>query len=101
MKTIKTIIFLLIPALLFACTALKPVDKLSDQELIDKYYATDLELYMVKGPSGKGNTDFPRSSSGNTANGHGEKQKNSAKINKLEQRLEIMRQELLKRGYMP
>ena len=61
-KTIKTIIFLLIPALLFACTALKPVDKLSDQELIDKYYATDLELYMVKGPSGKGNTDFPGSS---------------------------------------
>lgn len=100
-KTIKTIIVILIPTLLLACTALKSVDKLSDQELIDRYYATDLDLYMVKRPSVKGNTDLSISSSGDSVNDHVMKQKNSAKINKLEQRLEVMRQELLKRGYMP
>ncbi len=100
-KTIKTMIIILVPVLLFACTALKPVESLSDQELIDKYYATDLDLYMVKGSSGKGNTNFPKPSSGDSIEGYETKKKGSSKIYKLEQKLEVMRQELLKRGYMP
>ncbi len=97
MKTIKTITVLCIPTLLFACTALKPVEKLSDKELIDRYYAKDLELYMVKSSSEKGNT----SDLSSRIEDHQTKQKGSSKIKKLEQRLEVMRQELLKRGYMP
>jgi len=86
--------------LLFACSSLKQPDKLSDKDLIDKYYETDLKLYMVKRASGGGNETGLR-----TLNGNVEKAENNResldKVSKLEKRLEIMRQELLKRGYMP
>ncbi len=94
-------IIVLLPPLLFACTALKPIGKLSDQELVDKYYATDLELYMAKGSSEKGSTNFPGTSSGGSIDNHEIKHKKPSKIDKLEKKLDIMRQELLKRGYMP
>ncbi len=75
------------PLLLFACTALKPVDKLTDKELIDRYYKTDLNLYMVKRASGSTASDY----SSNDAE----------KIKKIEDKLTIMKQEMNKRGYMP
>ncbi|GAX60748.1 hypothetical protein SCALIN_C14_0011 [Candidatus Scalindua japonica] len=84
---LRNILLILIPLLLFACTALKPVDKLTDEELIDRYYKTDLNLYMVKRASGSTESDY----SSNDAD----------KIKKIEDRLTIMKQEMNKRGYMP
>ncbi len=89
----KTIIIALIPILLFACSTLKSVEKLSDKELVDKYYKTDLKLYMAKRPG-----------SGYSTNSIPSKEyvgKGNNKISNLERKLEIMRQELIKRGYIP
>ncbi|MDR4497330.1 MAG: hypothetical protein MRK02_05300 [Candidatus Scalindua sp.] len=100
MKTKNTIIIILIPFLFFACSSLKHPDKLSDKDLIDKYYETDLKLYMVKRSSGKGYETGLRTSNGNVENTEHNRE-SLEKVGKLEKRLEIMRQELLKRGYMP
>ena len=90
---IKKTIIVLIPFLLFACSALKPVEKLSDKELVDKYYGTDLKLYMAK-RAGNSNT-----ANLNPSNNYGGKENN--KISKLERKLEIMKQELIRREYIP
>ncbi len=90
---IKKTIIVLIPFLLFACSALKPVEKLSDKELVDKYYGTDLKLYMAK-RAGNSNT-----ANLNPSNNYDGKENN--KISKLERKLEIMKQELIRRGYIP
>ncbi len=89
----------LVPVLLFACTALKPVEKLTDKELVDRYYKTDLNLYMVKRAASKSN---PSNYSGVTGSGEsGYSNKDSEKIKKIEGKLAIMKQEMNKRGYMP
>ena len=99
MKSGKIIIIVFIPFLLLACTAFKPVEKQTDRELIDKYYKADLKLYMVKRDSGYPTTTPP------PANSDGLQTKYSTrdlkKIKKIESELEIMKQELLKRGYLP
>ncbi len=89
----KTIIITLIPVLLFACSTLKSVETLSDKELVDKYYKTDLKLYMVK-RAGSGYSTSPRPPKEYVGKGNN-------KISKLERKLEIMRQELIRRGYIP
>ena len=89
----KTIIIALIPILLFACSTLKSVEKLSDKELVDKYYKADLKLYMTK-----------RVGSGYSTNPNHSKEyvgKENNKISKIEKQLEVMRQELIRRGYIP
>ena len=89
----RTIIIALIPILLFACSTLKSVEKLSDKELVDKYYKTDLKLYMAK-----------RAGSGYSTNPSPPKEyvgKENNKISKIEKQLEVMRQELIRRGYIP
>ncbi len=98
MKIRYTLLFF-IPVLLFACTALKPVEKLTDKELVDRYYKTDLNLYMVKRAASKSN---PSNYSGVTGGaGSGYSNKDSEKIKKIEVKLAIMKQEMNKRGYMP
>ena len=52
---IRNMLLVLIPVLLFACTALKPVEKLTDKELVDRYYKIDLQIYMVKRAASKSN----------------------------------------------
>lgn len=89
----KPAIIILIPFLLFACSALRPVEKMTDKELVDKYYKMDLQLYMAK-RAGNGNTANP-----NPSNNYGGKENN--KISKLEKKLEIMKQELIRREYIP
>lgn len=90
----KLIVIVLIPVFLFACTAFKPVGKLTDKELIDKYYKTDLNLYMVKRDAGKTNLSKPDSDGGYGS-------RDAEKVRKIEDKLAIMRQELIKRGYIP
>lgn len=98
MKIRNTLLFL-IPVLLFACTALKPVEKLTDKELVDRYYKTDLNLYMVKRAASKSNpSNYPGVSSGT---GGGYSSRDSEKIKKIEGKLAIMKQEMNRRGYMP
>ncbi len=88
----KTIIIALIPILLSACSTLKSVEKLSDKELVDKYYKTDLKLYMAKrAGSGYPTNPPPKEYVG----------KENNKISKIEKQLEVMRQELIRRGYIP
>lgn len=85
----KNIIIFSIPFLLFACSTLKSVEDLTDKELVDKYYETDLKLYMAKRAIGSHPTNTNLSKEYTT------------KISKIERKLEIMRQELVKRGYIP
>ena len=92
-------LLVLIPVLLFACTALKPVEKLTDEELIDRYYKTDLNLYMAKKTAEKSNPSNPPGVSGNTGSGYSSR--DTEKIKKIENKLAIMKQEMNKRGYMP
>ncbi len=98
MKTRSMLLFL-VPVLLFACTALKPVEKLTDKELVDRYYKTDLNLYMVKRAASKSNPSNYSVVSGGAGSGYSNK--DSEKIKKLEEKLKVVRQELIKRGYMP
>ncbi len=51
----KIIVTILLPVFLFACVALKPVEKLTDEELADRYDKIDLEIYMVKRAASKDN----------------------------------------------
>ena len=93
----KIIVTILLPVFLFACVALKPVEKLTDEELADRYDKIDLQIYMVK-RAGKSNPG----GSGNTGSSYsGGDIKKIKKIKKLEERLEVVRQELVKRGYIP
>lgn len=90
----KLIVIVLIPVFLFACTAFKPVGKLTDKELIDKYYKTDLNLYMVKRDAEKTTPSKPGGDGGYDS-------RDIEKIREIEDKLAIMRQELIKRGYIP
>ena len=92
-------LLILIPVLLFACTALKPVEKLTDKELVDRYYKADLNLYMVKRAASKSNASNYPGVSGSAGSGYSSK--DSEKIKKIEGKLAIMKQEMNKRGYMP
>lgn len=98
MKIKNTLLFL-IPVLLFACTTLKPVDKLTDKELVDRYYKTDLNLYMLKRAASKSNPSNYSGVSGSAGSGYSSR--DSEKIRKIEGKLAIMKQEMNKRGYMP
>ncbi|MBZ0109207.1 MAG: hypothetical protein K8F52_11100 [Candidatus Scalindua rubra] len=91
-------LLILLPVLLFACTALKSVEKLTDEELVDRYYKTDLNLYMIKRAALKSNPSNYSGVSGSAGSGYS---KDSEKIKKIEGKLEIMKQEMNKRGYMP
>ena len=95
----RNMLLLLMPVFLFACTALKPVEKLTDKELIDRYYKTDLNLYMVKRSSSKSNPSNYPGVSGSTGSGYSSR--DAKKIEKIEDKLAIMKQEMNKRGYMP
>ena len=88
-------LLVLIPVLLFACTAIKPVEKLTDNELADRYDKIDLQIYMVKHAASKDNPAKYPGVSGSVGNG------DIKKIEKLEEKLGVVRQELIKRGYMP
>jgi len=92
---IRKMILVLIPVLLFACTVIKPVEKLTDDELADRYDKIDLQIYMVKRAASKDNPAKYPGVSGGAGNG------DIKKIEKLEEKLEVVRQELIKRGYMP
>jgi hypothetical protein len=89
----KTAIIILIPFLLFACSTLKPVEKMTDKELVDKYYKMDLQLYMAR-RAGNSRTANPGPSNEYVG-------KENNKTSKLERKLKIMRQELIRRGYIP
>ncbi len=91
----------LMPILLFACTTLKPVEELTDKELIDKYYKTDLNLYMVKRDASKTKHEEIGHPIESSIEQSGYSNRDGEKIKKIENKLVIMRQELLKRGYMP
>ncbi|MFQ5963517.1 MAG: hypothetical protein ACE5KZ_04455 [Candidatus Scalinduaceae bacterium] len=93
----KTIITILIPFMIYACSALKPVEKLTDKELIDKYYATDLKLYMVK----REGSYNPKQRNPNEYVGTEYSSRDIDKINRLKKELEVMSQELIRRGYIP
>ncbi len=87
------------PVLLFACTAMKPVEKLTDKELIDRYYKTDLNLYMVKRAASRSNPSNYPGVSGSAGSGYSSR--DAEKIKKIEDKLAIMKHEMNKRGYMP
>jgi len=89
------------PVLLFACTTLKPVDELTDKELIDQYYKVDLNLYMVKRDAKKTELDKIGHPIESGSSQSGYSSRDAEKIKKIEDKLTIMKQELLKRGYMP
>jgi hypothetical protein len=92
---IRNMLLVLIPVLLFACTALKPVEKLADDELADRYDKIDLQIYMVKHAASTDNPAKYPGVSGSAGSG------DIKKIKKLEEKLRVVRQELIKRGYMP
>jgi hypothetical protein len=98
---IRKFTIVLMPVLLFACTTLKPVEELTDKELIDKYYKVDLNLYMVKRDAKKTELDKIGDpiESGSPQSGYSSR--DTEKIKKIEDKLTVMKQELLKRGYMP
>lgn len=84
---------------LFACVALKPVEKLTDEELADRYDKIDLQIYMVKRAASKDNpAKYPGGSGSSQSSYSGSDIK---KIKKLEEKLGVVRQELIKRGYIP
>ena len=96
---IRNLLLILMPVLLFACAALKPVGDLTDKELVDRYYKVDLNLYMVKRAAAKSNPSNYSGVSGSTRGGY--RSRDSEKIKKMEGKLAIMKQEMNKRGYMP
>ena len=96
---IRNLLLTLIPVLLFSCTALKPVEKLPDEELADRYDKIDLQIYMVKRAASKDNPAKYPGGYGNTGSSYSGG--DIKKIKKLEEKLEVVRQELVKRGYIP
>ncbi len=95
----KIIVTVLLPVFLFACVALKPVGKLTDEELADRYDKIDLQIYMVK-RAGKSNP-IPANPGGYGNTGSSYSGGDIKKIKKLEEKLGVARQELIKRGYIP
>ncbi len=95
----KIIVTILLPVFLFACVALKPVEKLTDEELADRYDKIDLQIYMVKRAASKDNPAKYPSGSGSSQSGYSNG--DIKKIKKLEANLEVARKELVKRGYIP
>ena len=95
----KIIVTILLPVFLFACVALKPVEKLTDEELADRYDKIDLQIYMVKRAGKSKPTSAIPGGSGNTGSNYSGG--DIKKIKKLEANLEVVRQELVKRGYIP
>ncbi len=89
------------PALLFACTTLKPVTELTDKELIDRYYKIDLELYMVKRDASKTKNDKIGRPIESGLQQSIYSNREAEKIKKIEDKLAVMKRELLKRGFMP
>ncbi len=96
---IRKLTIALMPILLFACTTLKPVEELTDKELIDKYYKVDLNLYMVKRDAKKTKQIGNPIESESSQSSHSSR--DAEKIKKIEDKLAVMEQELLKRGYIP
>ena len=96
---IRNLLLTLIPVLLFSCTALKPVEKLPDEELADRYDKIDLQIYMVKRAASKDNTSKYTGGSGSLQSSYSSG--DIKKIKKLKGKLEVVRQELVKRGYFP
>jgi hypothetical protein len=95
----KIIVTILLPVFLFACVALKPVEKLTDEELADRYDKIDLQIYMVKRAASKDNPSKYTGGSGSLQSSYSSG--DIKKIKKLEGKLEAVRQELVKRGYIP
>ena len=95
----KIIVTILLPVFLFACVALKPVEKLTDEELADRYDKIDLQIYMVKRAASKDNPSKYTGGSGSSQSGYSNG--DIKKIKKLEEKLRVVRQELTKRGYIP
>ena len=95
----KIIVTILLPVFLFACVALKPVEKLTDEELADRYDKIDLQIYMVKRAASKDNPSKYTGGSGSLQSSYSSG--DIKKIKKLEGKLEVVRQELVKRGYIP
>ncbi|MFQ5688100.1 MAG: hypothetical protein ACE5GV_15740 [Candidatus Scalindua sp.] len=95
----KIIVIILLPVFLFACIALKPVEKLTDEELADRHDKIDLQIYMVKRAASKNNPARYPSGSGSSESGYSNG--DIKKIKKLEEKLKVVRQELIKRGYIP
>ncbi len=98
---VKIISIVFIPVLLYACTTFKPVEKLTDTELIDRYYKTDLNLYMVKRDAEKTGSTGSESTPGYGSAESAYSSRDTEKIRKLEERLLAMKEELIKRGYIP
>ncbi|MHC4268673.1 MAG: hypothetical protein ACYSTS_09420 [Planctomycetota bacterium] len=98
---IRNFIIVLLPVLLYACTTLKPAGELTDKELIDKYYKTDLNLYMVKRDASKTKQDKIGHPIESGSSQSGYSSRDAEKIKKIEDKLTVLKQELLKRGYMP
>ena len=95
----KIIVTVLLPVFLFACVALKPVEKLTDEELADRYDKIDLQIYMVKRAASKDNPSKYTGGSGSLQSNYSSG--DIKKIKKLEEKLRVVRQELTKRGYIP
>jgi hypothetical protein len=95
----KIIVTILLPVFLFACVALKPVEKLTDEELADRYDKIDLQIYMVKRAASKDNPSKYTGESGSLQSSYSSG--DIKKIKKLEAKLKVVRQELVKRGYIP
>ena len=95
----KIIVTILLPVFLFACVALKPVEKLTDEELADRYDKIDLQIYMVKRAASKDNPSKYTGGSGSLQSSYSSG--DIKKIKKLEEKLRVVRQELTKRGYIP
>ncbi|MDV5121790.1 MAG: hypothetical protein R2549_06940 [Candidatus Scalindua sp.] len=95
----KIIVTILLPVFLFACVALKPVEKLTDEELADRYDKIDLQIYMVKRAASKDNPSKYTGGSGSLQSSYSSG--DIKKIKKLEAKLKVVRQELVKRGYIP
>ena len=90
----KIIVTILLPVFLFACVALKPVEKLTDEELADRYDKIDLQIYMVKRAASKDNPSKYTGGSGSLQSSYSSG--DIKKIKKLEGKLEVVRQELVK-----
>ena len=95
----KIIVTILLPVFLFACVALKPVEKLTDEELADRYDKIGLQIYMVKRAASKDNPSKYTGGSGSLQSSYSSG--DIKKIKKLEEKLRVVRQELTKRGYIP
>ncbi len=95
----KIIVTILLPVFLFACVALKPVEKLTDGELADRYHQIGLQIYMVKSDASKDNPSKYTGGSGSLQSSYSSG--DIKKIKKLEAELEVVKQELVKRGYIP